>query len=53
MNDYHLEDTTSELEALRLENAQLREQLAKREDSSRDYPLSLEEYQRYGRQMIV
>ena len=30
MNDYHLEDTTSELEALRLENAQLREQLAKR-----------------------
>ncbi|EHN02047.1 Uba4p [Saccharomyces cerevisiae x Saccharomyces kudriavzevii VIN7] len=53
MSNNQLEVVASELEALRLENARLREQLASRKDNKQDYPLSLEEYQRYGRQMIV
>lgn len=43
-----------ELAALKLENARLREQLEGKVDNARStYPLSLEEYRRYGRQMIV
>ncbi|KAL3232326.1 hypothetical protein RNJ44_04242 [Nakaseomyces bracarensis] len=43
------QDLKSEIEALRRENAQLKEQLKVKSDSQ----LSLEEYSRYGRQMIV
>lgn len=53
MNEHQQGSTASELESLRLENAKLREQLARMQDNKKDYPLSLEEYQRYGRQMIV
>ncbi|CAI4053323.1 hypothetical protein SUVZ_15G2660 [Saccharomyces uvarum] len=53
MNEHQQGSTASELETLRLENAKLRDQLARMQDNKKDYPLSLEEYQRYGRQMIV
>lgn len=47
------EELRRELTALKLENARLRRQLEGKEASENKYPLSLEEYKRYGRQMIV
>lgn len=49
------EQLKRELAALKLENCRLRRQIEDREalESENQYPLSLEEYKRYGRQMIV
>lgn len=46
------EHVLKELESLKLENARLKGELAKDKESV-TYPMSLEEYSRYGRQMIV
>lgn len=40
-----------ELESLRLENAELKKKLDQKKDTG--YPMTIEEYKRYGRQMIV
>lgn len=42
-----------ELAALKLENARLHQELRKRDKEEGQHSLSLEEYRRYGRQMIV
>lgn len=47
------EDIKKELRALKLENARLRKKLEENDQVSDEYPMSLEEYKRYGRQMIV
>ncbi|AGO12588.1 AaceriAER248Wp [[Ashbya] aceris (nom. inval.)] len=51
--DGNLDALTNELDALRLENERLKRQLQERETSGGGLPMSLEEFQRYGRQMIV
>lgn len=48
------EELRKELIALKLENARLHRELQSRErEQEQRYPLSLEEFKRYGRQMIV
>ncbi|CCF58547.1 hypothetical protein KAFR_0E03960 [Kazachstania africana CBS 2517] len=47
------QDLINELAALKLENARLRRQVESQPTTVQEYPLSLEEYRRYGRQMIV
>ncbi|AET40262.1 Uba4p Ecym_5521 [Eremothecium cymbalariae DBVPG len=42
-----------ELEALKLENFKLKKQLEQQREQKETLPMSLEEYSRYGRQMIV
>lgn len=48
-----LANALKELEALKLENAKLREQLSGEKALDAELPMSLEEFSRYGRQMIV
>lgn len=47
------EDLRRELAALKLENAALRKKLEQEGKAKDKYPMSLDEYRRYGRQMIV
>lgn len=47
------EDFRKELIALKLENAKLRKELDESRGLEKEFPMSLEEYRRYGRQMIV
>lgn len=46
------ENVLRELESLKLENARLKSELTNGKESDK-YPMTLEEYKRYGRQMIV
>ncbi|AAS52929.1 AER248Wp [Eremothecium gossypii ATCC 10895] len=51
--DGSLHALTIELDALRRENANLKQQLKEKDGACGELPMSLEEFQRYGRQMIV
>ena len=53
MTERTTDDVLQELKALKLENAKLKQQLDHERGINSQLPMALEEYRRYGRQMIV